>query len=66
MSRVITRRDFALTVGLAVAATSAASCTSPSSPTPPSPHTSFAALKQIDAGVLNVGYAEDGPADAPR
>jgi pimeloyl-ACP methyl ester carboxylesterase len=26
-------------------------------------HTSFAALKQIDAGVLNVGYAEAGPAD---
>jgi pimeloyl-ACP methyl ester carboxylesterase len=28
-------------------------------------HTSFAALKQIDAGVLNVGYAEAGPADGP-
>jgi pimeloyl-ACP methyl ester carboxylesterase len=65
MSPVITRRDFARTVGLAVAATSVASCTSPSSPAPPSPHTSFAALKQIDAGVLNVGYAEDGPADGP-
>src|SRR5437899_2867537 len=26
------------------------------------PTTSFAALKQIDAGVLNVGYAEAGPA----
>jgi pimeloyl-ACP methyl ester carboxylesterase len=26
-------------------------------------HTSFGALKQIDAGVLNVGYAEAGPAD---
>src|SRR6202171_6299144 len=26
-------------------------------------HTSFASLKQIDAGVLNVGYAEAGPAD---
>src|SRR5215475_10005640 len=25
----------------------------------------FAALKQINAGVLNVGYAEDGPADGP-
>jgi pimeloyl-ACP methyl ester carboxylesterase len=24
---------------------------------------SFASLKQIDAGLLNVGYAEDGPAD---
>ena len=28
-------------------------------------HTSFAALKQIDAGDLNIGYAEDGPADGP-
>jgi pimeloyl-ACP methyl ester carboxylesterase len=26
-------------------------------------HTSFAPLKQIDAGVLNVGYAEAGPAN---
>ena len=26
---------------------------------------SFGSLKQIDAGVLNVGYAEDGPADGP-
>lgn len=28
-----------------------------------SPQISFATLKQIDAGVLNVGYAESGPAD---
>jgi pimeloyl-ACP methyl ester carboxylesterase len=28
-------------------------------------HTSFASLKQIDAGVLNVGYGEAGPADGP-
>jgi pimeloyl-ACP methyl ester carboxylesterase len=28
-------------------------------------HTSFGALKQIDAGVLNVGYAEAGPAGGP-
>jgi pimeloyl-ACP methyl ester carboxylesterase len=26
-------------------------------------HTSFASLKRIEAGVLDVGYAEDGPAD---
>src|SRR3712207_5659106 len=26
-------------------------------------NTSFGSLKQIDAGLLNVGYAEDGPAD---
>jgi pimeloyl-ACP methyl ester carboxylesterase len=29
----------------------------------PGTNTSFAALKQIDAGLLNVGYAEAGPAD---
>jgi hypothetical protein len=28
-------------------------------------NTSFALLKQVNAGVLNVGYAEDGPADGP-
>jgi pimeloyl-ACP methyl ester carboxylesterase len=28
-------------------------------------HTSFGALKLIDAGVLSVGYAEDGPVDGP-
>src|SRR5436190_6859026 len=34
-------------------------------PTRPGTHTSFAALKQIDAGVLNIGYAQDGPSDGP-
>ena len=28
-------------------------------------NTSFKTLKQINAGLLNVGYAEDGPADGP-
>jgi pimeloyl-ACP methyl ester carboxylesterase len=28
-------------------------------------HTSFASIKQIDAGVLNIGYAEAGPANGP-
>ncbi|HTZ60904.1 MAG TPA: alpha/beta hydrolase [Acidobacteriaceae bacterium] len=28
-------------------------------------NTSFASLKQIDAGLLSVGYAEDGPANGP-
>jgi pimeloyl-ACP methyl ester carboxylesterase len=31
----------------------------------PGTHTSFAALKQVEAGVLNIGYAEAGPADGP-
>jgi pimeloyl-ACP methyl ester carboxylesterase len=31
----------------------------------PGTNSSFASLKQIDAGLLNVGYAEAGPADGP-
>ena len=31
----------------------------------PGTNTSFASLKQIDAGVLSVGYAEAGPPDGP-
>jgi pimeloyl-ACP methyl ester carboxylesterase len=31
----------------------------------PGTNTSFASLKQIDAGALNVGYAEAGPSDGP-
>jgi pimeloyl-ACP methyl ester carboxylesterase len=31
----------------------------------PGTHTSFGPLKQIDAGVLNVAYAEAGPANGP-
>jgi len=28
-------------------------------------HTAFASIRQIDAGLLNIGYAELGPADGP-
>jgi pimeloyl-ACP methyl ester carboxylesterase len=31
----------------------------------PGTNTSFGSLKQIDAGVLNIGYAEAGPANGP-
>ncbi|WP_242443195.1 alpha/beta hydrolase [Pseudomonas sp. LFM046] len=34
-------------------------------PVKPGAHTSFASIKQIDAGLLNVGYAEAGPPDGP-
>src|SRR6202522_2048148 len=34
-------------------------------PIKPGTNTSFAPLKQIDAGLLNVGYAETGPSDGP-
>ena len=33
--------------------------------TKPGAHSSFGPLKQIDAGLLNVGYAEAGPGDGP-
>jgi pimeloyl-ACP methyl ester carboxylesterase len=35
------------------------------SPTTRGSHTSFGAIKQIDAGLLNVGYAEAGAAEGP-
>ena len=34
-------------------------------PIRPGTPTSFRSIKQIDAGLLNIGYAEDGPADGP-
>ncbi len=37
----------------------------PIPPIKPGTHTSFGPLKQINAGVLNVGYAEAGPPDGP-
>ena len=51
-------------VGSAVAQSSKAKpATVP--PIKPGTNKSFGSLKQIDAGVLNVGYAEAGPADGP-
>src|ERR1035438_10140125 len=34
-------------------------------PIKPGTNTSFKSLKQINADLLNVGYAEDGPSDGP-
>src|SRR5258705_13475709 len=63
---MISRRDFARAAGLAVAVPSVASCAStPVLAAPPGSRASFASLKQVDAGALNVGYAEGGPADGP-
>jgi hypothetical protein len=63
---MITRREFSLAMGVAaVAATSAAACSStPAAPPTSAGRTSFPALKQVDAGLLNVGYAEDRPRTA--
>jgi pimeloyl-ACP methyl ester carboxylesterase len=62
------RRDFCTIAAMTAAATQLGLTVSArgQSQTPyikPGTHTSFAALKQIGAGVLNVGYAEAGPAD---
>jgi pimeloyl-ACP methyl ester carboxylesterase len=64
---MISRRDFTQMVGLAAAGATVAACAS--APTAradqPAGHTAFRSYKQVDAGVLNIGYAEDGPADGP-
>jgi pimeloyl-ACP methyl ester carboxylesterase len=64
---VISRRDFTQIVGLAAAgATVAGYASAPTaSADRPAGHTSFRSVKHVDAGVLNVGYAEDGPVDGP-
>jgi pimeloyl-ACP methyl ester carboxylesterase len=59
---MINRRDFSRSIlAVAAAATALSACSSASG----TARTSFASMKQIDAGLLNVGYAEDGPADGP-
>src|SRR5262245_9416365 len=70
------RRRFLGTAAMTIAAAQggiigaahAQSSTTPPATLPtmqPGTHTSFGALKQIEAGVLNVGYAEAGPAAGP-
>ena len=67
------RRRFFGSAAMALAATQlgmmgsadAQTKTDPLPPIRPGTNTSFASLKQINAGVLNVGYAEAGPADGP-
>jgi len=52
---------------LAHSANAQAGAAAPSKPPSIKPGTnaSFRSLRQIDAGVLNMGYAEDGPSDGP-
>ena len=68
------RRRFLRNIALTLAVTEAAMINSsaaqsdspqPARTTKPEPKASFAPLKQIDAGVLSVGYAEAGPVDGP-
>ncbi|HJS87378.1 MAG TPA: alpha/beta fold hydrolase, partial [Acetobacteraceae bacterium] len=67
-TREINRRRFLGAAGVAVAAaqlgTSGSANAQPGT-SRPGTNTSFGSLKQIDAGVLNVGYAETGPAGGP-
>jgi len=52
-------------VSQAARAQSGVSKAAPLPSTTPGTHTTFAPIKRINAGVLNVGYAEAGPADGP-
>jgi pimeloyl-ACP methyl ester carboxylesterase len=54
-------------LGIFGSANAQASSAKPASPAAGNPgtNTSFASIKQIEAGLLNVGYAEAGPANGP-
>jgi hypothetical protein len=54
-------------LGMAGSADAQSGATRPvgSAASKPGANASFGPLKQIDAGVLNVGYAEAGPAEGP-
>jgi pimeloyl-ACP methyl ester carboxylesterase len=71
---MINRRTFGKALGVAVASLAGlqgsqnASATTRSGPrtlTGPGPHPSFGTLKEVRAGLLNIGYAEAGPARGP-
>jgi pimeloyl-ACP methyl ester carboxylesterase len=77
---MINRRTFGKAIGMSAAAIPLTNVlgTATASPLPqkatgtpavpmvaPGTHTSFAKLKHVRAGLLNVGYAEAGPADGP-
>jgi pimeloyl-ACP methyl ester carboxylesterase len=59
------RRDFGLLATAAAGAVTLTACTSTpaNAGPPPAPRNQLGPIKQIDAGDLNVGYAEAGPPD---
>jgi pimeloyl-ACP methyl ester carboxylesterase len=67
------RRQLLRTAALGIAAAQlgpfGAACTQSAQTNPPgavaAPSSSFDAIKQVDAGLLNIGYAEAGPANGP-
>ena len=68
---MISRRLFARGFAGVMAAGTLAACASEPGAAPvaatstPAGHTTFAVLKQVQAGPLNIGYAEAGPAGGP-
>lgn len=63
---MISRRGFSkVALAAAVGTTALGACTSGASVDTTRPRTEFPPLKQIDAGLLNVGYVDEGPADGP-
>ncbi|MCE7010282.1 alpha/beta hydrolase [Kibdelosporangium philippinense] len=69
---MINRRQFSTGGAALIATASLAACSSSDTgpaaapaTTTTSKNTSFGPLKQVQAGVLNIGYAEAGPADGP-
>jgi pimeloyl-ACP methyl ester carboxylesterase len=71
---MINRRTFGKALGVAVASltgpqgsrsASAIIRSGPRTPADPGPHPSLGSLKQVRAGLLNIGYAEAGPANGP-
>jgi pimeloyl-ACP methyl ester carboxylesterase len=62
---MISRRLFAQGFAGVVAAGTLAGTGSSTAVAAESGHAAFRSLKQVQAGPLNIGYAEDGPADGP-
>ena len=54
-----------LQLALAASASAQSNAVQTLSPIKSATNTSFGTIKQIDAGLLNIGYAEAGPADGP-
>jgi pimeloyl-ACP methyl ester carboxylesterase len=70
----MTRRQFTQALAATLVTSSVSSCSSPAALAPPAgddrrqtsgQNTSLGPIKQVDAGVLNLGYAEFGPATGP-
>ncbi|GAA4482986.1 alpha/beta hydrolase [Rhodococcus olei] len=62
---MISRREFSQLAVVAAVSLSGCASTQALRTSTAGSHESFVALKQVKAGLLNVGYAEDGPAGGP-